>query len=299
MDIDTRLLRYFAAVAEELSFSRAAERLHISQPPLSYAIKQLEENLGAPLLVRTSRHVQLTPAGHALHKEARFLLQRNADVRQLVQRIQAGLQGQIRIGFVGSMLYRGLPTLLQQCKQRYPQVERALQELNSAEQIDLVANGGLDIGLIHANPVPDHVHAETLLSEPLVLCLPAGHALAGKKKAPLKALSQDDFIFFSRSFSPTYYETLLALCLDAGFMPKIHYEARHWLSVASLVSQNLGVSIVPRSLANCGLTGLSFVDFAHAQRSSTQLIWSAKASSQIVENHLLLIRQWFDFQGKR
>lgn len=293
MEIDSRLLRYFVAVAEELSFSRAAARLHLSQPPLSHAIRQLEDNLGVRLFERSSRHVALTPAGQALYKEARFLLQRNADVRQLVRRIHAGLEGEVKIGFVGSMLYRGLPAWLTHCQSRYPGVARALQELNSAEQIGLVARGGLDIGLVHANPVTDELTAETLLIEPFVLCLPAGHALAGNGHVDLAVLAGEPFIFFASALSPVYYELLLRMCLDAGFMPTVRYEARHWLSAVSLVAQGMGVSIVPRSLAACGLEGVAYLRFDHTQRSETQMIWARGSASRIVHNHLDLLRDWF------
>ncbi|HWL30045.1 MAG TPA: LysR family transcriptional regulator [Burkholderiaceae bacterium] len=291
MDLDVRILRYFVAVAEELSFSRAAKRLHLSQPPLSYAIKQLEERLQAKLFLRSSRHVALTPAGRALYKEAQFLLRRHTDVCNLVSRIDAGLQGQIKIGFVGSMLYRNLPTVLKQCKEKYPEVEHILLELNSAEQIELVERGGIDIGFIHANPVPDTVSREDLIDEPFSICLPASHRLADETRLDLAELADEDFIFFSRSFSPIYYETLFAMCLDAGFLPGVKYEARHWLSVASLVAQDMGVSIVPQCLARSGLSNLRFLPFEHKQRSVASLIWSNTLGSRTKDNHLELIRQ--------
>jgi DNA-binding transcriptional LysR family regulator len=297
MDLDSRLLRYFVAVAEELSFSRAAARLHISQPPLSYAIRQLEEGLGARLFVRSSRHVELTAAGRALYNEAIFLLRREVELRSLIARIDAGLQGQLKIGFVGSMLYRGLPQVLRDCKQQYPDVDHALQELNSAEQIELVVRGGLDIGFIHANPVPDTVFCEPLVEEPFAACLHRNHPLASQPEIALAELAQDDFIFFSRAFSPVYYETLLAMCLDAGFLPKVRYESRHWLSVASLVSQEMGVSLVPACLARSGIADIRFLPFTHVQRSVTSLIWSNSPSSRIKENHISLIRQAYAGQA--
>jgi DNA-binding transcriptional LysR family regulator len=278
MDLDSRLLRYFVAVAEELSFSRAAARLHISQPPLSYAIRQLEEGLGARLFVRSSRHVELTAAGRALYNEAIFLLRRDVELRSLIARIDAGLQGQLKIGFVGSMLYRGLPQVLRDCKQQYPDVDHALQELNSAEQIELVVRGGL-------------------VEEPFAACLHRNHPLASQPEIALAELAQDDFIFFSRAFSPVYYETLLAMCLDAGFLPKVRYESRHWLSVASLVSQEMGVSLVPACLARSGIADIRFLPFTHVQRSVTSLIWSNSPSSRIKENHISLIRQAYAGQA--
>ncbi|MBV6306492.1 LysR family transcriptional regulator [Candidimonas humi] len=290
-ELDPRLLRYFVVVAEELSFSRAALRLHISQPPLSYAIKQLEDSLGARLLERTSRRVELTAAGRALYREAQFLLRRHVDVRKLVQRIDAGLHGQIKIGFVGSMLYRRLPEVLKLFQHHYPDIEHVLLELNSAEQIELVERGGLDLGFIHANPVAPPVRALDLVSEPFAICLPAGHPLASKRRLRLDQLAEDDFIFFSRSFSPYYYETLLSMCLQASFYPKVRNEARHWLSVASLVSQGLGVSIVPQCLSRSGMSGLRFLPFDHGHESVCSLIWSEQAASRIHARHIELVRQ--------
>lgn len=291
MDLDPRLLRYFAAVAEELSFSRAAERLHISQPPLSYAIKQLEEALEVRLLDRNSRNVALTAAGAALYKEAMFLLQRNAEVKQLVRSVDAGAQGQIRIGFVGSMLYRGLAELLKRFDARYPKVEHVLLELNSAEQIQLVERSGLDIGFIHANPVPEGMACLTLVEEPFSVCLPERHPLARGDSIDLATLADEHFIFFSRLFSPSYYETLLSMCLRAGFFPSVKKEARHWLSVATLVSQELGVSIVPRCLARSRLAGLRFLDFEHNRKSVSSLIWMPAHESRIKDKHIELIRE--------
>lgn len=289
MDLDPRLLRYFVAVAEELSFSRAAIRLHISQPPLSYAIRQLEQNLGAQLFTRSSRQVSLTAAGRALYSEAQFLLRRNADVKRLIARIDAGLQGQLKIGFVGSALYRKLPEVLRLCRQQYPDVEHVLLELNSAEQIELVERGGLDIGFIHANPVPESVRCVELISEPFSLCLPAAHPLACRKQISLTDVAGEDFIFFSRALSPLYYETLFSMCLQAGFFPEVKYEARHWLSVVSLVAQGMGVSIVPSCLSYSGMSGIRLVPFPHQQQSVTSLIWRPQPSSALKRNHVALI----------
>lgn len=293
MDLDPRLLRYFIAVAEERHFSRAALRLHISQPPLSYAIRQLEDNVGARLLARTSRHVELTDAGHVLYREALTLLRQAEEVRTLVQRVDSGLHGRLRIGFVGSMLYRGLPALLTAMRSALPDVEHVLTELNSHDQIESVRRGELDLGFIHANPVPEGVLARDLMAEPFVVCLPESHPLAAQESLRLADLAEDDFVFFARAASPSYYETVLSMCVSAGFMPVIRHEVRHWLSVASLVSQGLGVSIVPACLSRSGLAGTRFMAFEHTARSISQAIWPTLARSPLQDKAVALVTRQF------
>lgn len=295
--IDTRLIRYFVAVAEELSFSRAAQRLHLSQPPLSYAIKQLEENLGVQLLERSSRKVELTAAGAALYREARYLLQRSTELRALVQRIDAGLTGRIKLGFVGSMMYRGLPELIAACRSQYPQVDVAIAEMNSAEVIDMVRGGGLDIGFVHANPLHTELACSSLLSEPFVVCVPADHPAAAGSEVQLATLTQDRFVFFARHASPSYYQLLLAICQEGGLVPNVAYEVRHWLSVVSMVSQGMGVAIVPACMAACGLPDIAFLPFPHTPRSEILCIWRRDDSSSILQNIRALALEHYPGHG--
>ena len=174
-----------------------------------------------------------------LYREAQALLRQAEDVRVLVRRVDAGLRGRLRIGFVGSMLYRGLPALLAAMRAELPEVEHVLAELNSHDQIEAVHRGELDLGFIHANPLPEGVQAQDRWRNPSSsACRPAmrwrGAGLA------LVELAGEDFVFFARAASPSYYETVLSLCVTAGFTPLVRHEVRHWLSVAALVSQGLG-----------------------------------------------------------
>ena len=230
------------------------------------------------LLERTSRQVALTEAGKVLYREAQALLRQAEDVRVLVRRVDAGLRGRLRIGFVGSMLYRGLPALLAAMRAELPEVEHVLAELNSHDQIEAVHRGELDLGFIHANPLPEGVQAQDLVAEPFVVCLPSGHALARRGSLALVELAGEDFVFFARAASPSYYETVLSLCVTAGFTPLVRHEVRHWLSVAALVSQGLGVAIVPACLSRSGLAGTRFIGFEHEARSVSQAIWPAGAA---------------------
>jgi len=298
MDLEPRLLRYFIAVAEERHFSRAAQRLHISQPPLSYAIRQLETTLGVQLLKRTSRHVDLTEAGRVLYREAQALLRQSEAVGTLVQRVDAGLRGRLRIGFVGSMLYRGLPDLLASMRTALPDVEHVLTEQNSHDQLEAVRRGELDLGFIHANPTPSEVRTLDLVAEPFVLCVPDTHALAQRRRVSLRALAKEDFILFAREASPSYHETVLSLCVNAGFHPVIRHEVRHWLSVAALVSQGLGVSIVPACLARSGLAGTRFIAFEHQARSVSQAIWPTQVDSPLLRTAVAMVRKHYGARGK-
>jgi len=283
MDLSPRVLRYFVAVAEERHFSRAAQRLHMSQPPLSYAIRQLEESLGATLLHRTSRQVSLTAAGEALYVEALSLLKRSDDVRTLIAGIESGKVGRLRIGFVGSMVYRGLPNALTTLRHIQPGVEHVLTELNSRDQLEALQRDELDLAFIHANPAPDGVTAVDIVAEQFVVCIPATHRLADADEIALQDLAADEFVLFARDASPRYYETVLSLCAHAGFTPAIRHEVRHWLTVASLVSQGLGVAIVPSCLARSGLTGCRFIAFPHTDKSVCQLAWRHARTAPLIQ----------------
>ena len=279
MDIDLRLLRYFVAVAEELNFSKAAVRLNISQPPLSFAIKQLEQELDLVLFERNSRQVALTNAGIRLYKEALFILGHASSLKHTLHHADA--RPHIRIGFVGSMMYRNLAGLLAELKQHFPDMTFSLTEANSSEIIHDTDRGNIDIGLTHANQLPAGIKSRTLMIEPFLLCLHQSNPLATQKSLDLADLQHENFIFFSRSVSPAYYEMLLSMCVSAGFFPRANDEARHWLSITSLVSQNLGVSIVPACMQHCGLPNLRFVPFKHTQRSVTDVVWSARKDADI------------------
>jgi DNA-binding transcriptional LysR family regulator len=176
--MDLKQLRYFVAVAEELHFGRAAQRLFISQPALSFDIRKFEERLGVQLLARTNKMVALTNAGQVLLDEARKLLQQAAEVERMTQRSAHGLAGRLRIGFVNSMLYRGLPRAVERFEADHPAVEIILREMNTSEQVHAIARMQIDLGCAYWGNFPAEVVSAPIFSEPFVCCLPAGHALA-------------------------------------------------------------------------------------------------------------------------
>ncbi len=257
--MEFRHLRYFLVLAEELHFGRAARRLSISQPPLSLNIQQLEASVGARLFTRNSKQVTLTAAGLAFVPAARALLDQAAQAASHARDVGQGMAGSLSIGFSGTMLYSGLPEILETFQASHPLLRLMLKELSSSEQLIELAHDRLDIGFVHTTRVPPELSQILVASQAFVGCLPAAHPLAGSRQLPLKALQSEPFAVVSRAVSPDYHERILAICTVAGFYPEIRYELRHWLSVVSLVSQGMGVALVPAALSQSAMAGAAFV----------------------------------------
>lgn len=257
--MELRHLRHFVALAEELHFGRAAQRLAMTQPPLSLSLQQLEAQVGARLLDRDSKGVRLTAAGAAFLPAARALLTQADEARALARDVGAGAVGRLRIGLVGSMLYRGLPQWVKAFEQAHPRIQLSLVEMNSQEQFEALLRRELDAGFVHGHHLPDTLQAARVDAQPFVLCVGQGHALAARRQVALKALKDEAFILFSRHVSPDYHAQIVDLCLQAGFRPRVRHELRHWLSVVAAVAQGLGVALVPAPLQNSGLAGARFV----------------------------------------
>lgn len=274
MTFDLRHVRCFLAVAEEGHFGRAASRLAMTQPPLSVAIRQLEDTVGTRLIDRTSRGVKVTAAGEALLPQARALLAAASEAVLTAREIGRGARGRLRVGFVGSLLFAGLPQWMRQFQEALPGIEVALVELNSQEQLDALSRGELDAGFVLARRVPAGLQAATVHESPFVACLPSGHPAASAKRLTLGRLSEEPFVLFSRQVSPDYHARILEACAEAGFDPKVRHELRHWLSVVALVSQGMGVAIVPAPLKMSGMSGVVFRPLTGTRVMSTlQCVW--------------------------
>ncbi|MCO6056004.1 LysR family transcriptional regulator [Pseudomonas sp. MOB-449] len=247
--MDLKQLRYFVAVAEELHFGRAAARLFISQPALSFDIKKLEEQLGIQLLLRNNKSVKLTAAGEVLLEEARSLLLQAEQARRLTLRSAQGALGRLRVGFVSSLLHRGLPAAVAGFEARYPGMEVVLQEMNSAEQAQALQRGQIDIGFVHRGTLPSGIESQLLIADAFVCCLPPGHRLAKREVIDLAELRDEPFILFPRHASPHYHDLIIARCVAAGFSPQIRHEARLWQTIATMVAKGMGVALLPESLS--------------------------------------------------
>ena len=289
--MELRLLNYFATLAEELHFSRAAQRLSISQPPLSVAIKQLEAEIGAQLFERTSKGVRLTPAGAHLLPRARQLLALSQQAVQETRDVGLGVRGHLRLGFVGSALYRGVPQALAAFQALHPQVRVDMLGLNSAEQLQGLQQARLDMGLVHSIALPDGLQGQLLMEEAFVACLPEGHALAAQKAVDLAALQGERLILFSSEVSPVYHQRIYDMCMAYGFAPEIRHEVRHWLSVLSLVSLGQGVAIVPAALQRVGMPRICFKPLRGEQPQSELLaIWRSQPDNALVQSLLQCLK---------
>src|SRR5580765_7119931 len=267
-------LRYFTAVAEHLHFGHAAQALHISQPPLSRAIRALEDELGVSLFART-RRVELTAAGTRLLDDTRRLVSQLERMVQEVRAMASGERGRLRIGFVSLADYGVLPDLLRSYKATHPQVQLALREMLSPEQALALAAGDLDFGLL-LPPVSGAARLEHIVvqRERFVLALPAKHRLAAAKgKVSLRELAGEPFVTIPREIAPRLYDIGTQLAAQAGISLNVAQEAIQMQTVVSLVSSGLGAAVVPASVANLGRRGVVYRPLS--DRHPTLELWLA------------------------
>ncbi|MCU0932053.1 MAG: LysR family transcriptional regulator [Serpentinimonas sp.] len=272
--MEFRHLRYFVALAEELHFGRAAQRLSMSQPPLSLNIQQLEASVGAVLFLRNSRGVRLTPAGEAFLPAARALLQQAGQAAQEARDAASGLVGRLQIGFAGTVLYRGLPQVLAAFQAEHPRLRMGLRELSSSEQLVDLLHDRLDAGFVHTTRVPAVFSQIRVSSQRFVACLHRAHPLARQKQVSAADLQGHPWATIEREVSPDYRDRIEQWGLRGGYAPEVRYELRHWLSVVSVVSQGLGVALVPEALALSGMAGVVFKPLAEeAPLYETYCLW--------------------------
>ncbi|WP_328997308.1 LysR family transcriptional regulator [Kribbella sp. NBC_00709] len=273
--MELRHLRYFVAVAEERHFGRAAARLHIAQPPLSQQIRQLESELGLQLLRRTTRRVDLTPAGEAYLLRARQIIAAVSSAAGEAQRVAAGLQGRLVIGCVGSATYSLLPQLVRTLREELPDVEVAVQgEMLAPDQARALVEGRIDLGLLRPPVDEESLQVRVLRSDRLIVAVPDGHRLAERSRLRLKDLAGEDFVIHAGSGRSVMHDTVVARCRGAGFEPRIRHEVAETSTLVTFVAAGLGIAVVPAPVAELmvpgvaylPLTGQAAVDLAAATR---------------------------------
>jgi DNA-binding transcriptional LysR family regulator len=246
--LELRHLRYFVAVAEELNFSRAAERLHMAQPPLSVAIRQLEQELGTPLLTRTTRDVRLTDAGIVFLEGARRTLEVLDGAVGEAQRAAHGELGRLRIAFSWGARFITLPLLGQAFRTSRPDVELLTEEMWNARMPAALKSRTVDLAVSLCPEVSGELRYETIRSEPLVALVTAGHPLADKGEVALAELAQEQFVMFPRELAPRLYERLVGVCRRAGFEPAIRSESFHTSWELGVLADVPVVALVPESV---------------------------------------------------
>ncbi len=284
-------LRYFSVLAEELHFGRAAGRLAITQPPLSSAIKALEQELGVQLLERDSRHVRLTPAGAAFLLEANQILERIEKASSIAKTVAGGMRGRLEVGVTGSLLYRKAPEIVKAFGRGMPGVDVVLREMSTADQTTALLHGQLQLGFMNAAAVPPQLLSMPLPSDEFVLCLPAAHKKARSGSVPLTALAGERFVMFSRDVAPANHDNVIAIFSQAGIHPTTVHAARQWLTIIAMVAHGLGVALVPKSLSRSKVDGVSFVRLKGARAASPALLaWNPEYEVPAVASFLGVAR---------
>lgn len=257
--MDLRHLRYFVAVAEEQHFTRAAQRLHMAQPPLSQAIRQLEAELGVELLHRSTRQVALTAAGEAYLERARGILDELGDATEHARRVAAGAVGHLVIGCVGSATYSLLPQLSRGLAEELPGVDFAFRgEMLVPDEVAALRAGDIDVALLRP-PVADlGLTVQPVRRDRLVVALPDSHRLATAPRVRVKQLVGDDLIVHSADRRSVMYDVVLRLLHDAGVEPRIRHEVGETSTLVTLVAGGLGVAIVPEPVSALRLEGVVY-----------------------------------------
>ena len=295
--MDLRHLRYFQAVAEELSFSKAARRLHVAQPALSRAVKELEGMLGLELLARTRRSVALTPAGAVLLNETRLLLQRLDEATRRVQRTAAGEEGELRLGYIGPPTQSFLGRIVKEFRRRYPRVTVVLEERTPERVWEMVARGRLAIGL--TRPVLPHhalgLHTLVLRHERLFAALPAGHPLAKASAIRWRQLANQPLIILSRREGVSLHDAVLAACRSARFMPSLAHTPSLISTVLSYVEAGAGIGIISDSICSLGQgLPLVFRPLSPAHTVDLVMVWSENNDTPPAAAFRRLLRDWKD-----
>jgi len=294
--MELRHLRYVLAVAEELHFTRAAERLCIGQPPLSQQIKQVEEEVGTKLFLRETRSVKLTEAGRAFLPHARAALRATEQAIQAARQAARGELGRVRIGFTSSASFnRHVPGIISHFRDAYPEVELDLMEQATTLLLNALQEDMIDIAFMR----PTLGQREKLVSfglppEPLWLALPTRHPLSKRKSLPLIDLSHEAFVLYPRQNGSLLYDSIIAACRNAGFSPRIVQEAPQMASTVNLVAAGVGVAIVPESMRQIHPEGVAYVRIKDP--TSTAMLWVShrhiEAVPPIVHNFMLEVERY-------
>ena len=280
--MELRHLRYFVAVAEELHFTRAAERLHIGQPPLSHAIQMLEADIGAQLFERSKRWVRLTEAGKLFLDDARRILILAEQAGETARRAARGEAGELRIGFTYSTPLTPLfAEVINRYRQNYPLVTLTLHEMATLRQLEAIGQRTLDLGFVRPPEVavPNGVKLTALREDPLMVVLPAGHPLAAKPALAIRELEALPFVMYPPGGGTGIYPQILRLCRAAGFVPRVGQTAGEASTIIGLVAAGSGISLLPSSFDRIRMDGVCYRPLLDPE-ATTMLLLAQRAGEQ-------------------
>jgi DNA-binding transcriptional LysR family regulator len=274
MDVELRQLRVFLTVASELHFSRAARRLHVSQPALSQQIRALEKTLGAALFDRSSRATELTAAGRVLLDAAPRVLFEAERAQSLVAQAANGAVGLLVVGSVGTALASITPRILRSMRAAFPDLQLEVSQQDTAAQMVALTEGRMDVGLVRAAAPTAAVVVEQLVEERLLVALPADHALAGEDEVDPAALSSEPFVLWPRALGMEFFDIITSYCREHGFSPRIVAEGADIETQLGLVAAGLGVSLQPSYYANLRPPGVVFLPLeGEVPQVALQVAW--------------------------
>ncbi len=291
--MELRQLKYFMMVGEKLHFGKAAESLHMSQPPLSRQIKQLEDELGVELFKRDKKKVVLTDEGKYLLAESGRILQQLQLAKSGIKEIATGQRGQIKIGYVGAAMHCILPDILVALKREHSEIKTMLNELSNEDQIRALRNGDIDVGFIRATISDPHLDATAVYEETFSLVLPKGHKRARDGENALQTLEGEPFLSFSKHCAPQLIESIFSIFSKAGFSPQIVHEASQLNSILRLVEAGLGYSIVPTSVKQGYALDVEFIELtSYKERAHLSMVSRKSEHKQVVNTFVQLTEAW-------
>lgn len=291
--MEIRQLRYFQAVAEELSFSKAAHRLHVAQPAISRTVKELEHQLGVALLTRTKRTVALTPAGAVLLHETGLLLQRLDEAERRVRRTAAGEEGELRLGYIGPPTQAFLGRIVKEFRRRNPRVTVVLEERTPERVWEMVSKGRLTLGITRPVTANAALGLKTvaLREEPLGIVVPANHPLAGRRHVSWPAIADEPLILLSRREGMSLHDAVLLGCREAGFAPRVAHTPSLIGTVLSYVEAGAGVGVVTDSVAPESST-VRFVPLRPQRTVPLVLVWHEDDDPPPARRFRELLLEW-------
>lgn len=288
--IDFRHIKYFLAVAEDLHFRKAAERLFISQPGLSRQIKQMEVDLGILLFQRHNRKVELTHAGKFLKEELDKNLKNLDNIFNHAKLLNDGLGGDLKLGYVGSAMNQIIPDLLLEFEKSNQDIVVSLKEMDNNKQIESLISLDIDLGFVRLDRVPRGINIKPILKEPFCIVLPRGHHINSSNFSNVSQLKEEPFILFDSEYSTSYFEKVMQIFDDSGFVPNVSHNTIHAASIYKLVENGFGVSIVPKSLVPNFHEKIKFIELGDTpHRTTLSVVWNKENINPILRKILAFL----------